>query len=61
MGQNIHDDPAFFAAYGKMPRSRDGLDGAPEWSAVRALLPDLDGCRVLDLGCGTAGSVAGRP
>jgi SAM-dependent methyltransferase len=30
----------------------EGLDGAPEWPALRALLPELDGQRVLDLGCG---------
>jgi len=29
-----------------------GLDGAPEWPALRALLPDLAGKRVVDLGCG---------
>jgi SAM-dependent methyltransferase len=28
------------------------LDAAPEWPALRALLPDLEGLRVLDLGCG---------
>jgi ubiquinone/menaquinone biosynthesis C-methylase UbiE len=28
------------------------LDGAPEWPALRALLPDLAGRNVLDLGCG---------
>jgi SAM-dependent methyltransferase len=30
----------------------EGLDGAPEWPALRALLPDLRGLDVLDLGCG---------
>ncbi len=29
-----------------------GLDGGPEWPALRALLPDMRGKRVLDLGCG---------
>ncbi len=29
-----------------------GLDGAPEWPSLRALLPDLAGKRVVDLGCG---------
>jgi ubiquinone/menaquinone biosynthesis C-methylase UbiE len=28
------------------------LDGAPEWPALRALLPDIRGRNVLDLGCG---------
>ncbi len=50
--QNIYDDPGFFAKYGAMERSIGGLDGAEEWPAFRALLPDLAGKRVLDLGCG---------
>ena len=52
MTQNIYDDEKFFEAYGRLPRSIQGLDGAPEWPALRALLPPLDGRRVLDLGCG---------
>jgi SAM-dependent methyltransferase len=52
MTQNIYDDDAFFAGYSRLRRSVDGLDGAPEWPALRALLPELCGCRVLDLGCG---------
>lgn len=50
--QNIYDDPAFFAAYSQMQRSQAGLSAAGEWPAFRALLPDLRGKRVLDLGCG---------
>jgi SAM-dependent methyltransferase len=50
--QNIYDDETFFAGYARLPRSVDGLDGAPEWPALRALLPELRGIRVLDLGCG---------
>ncbi|GHD61398.1 class I SAM-dependent methyltransferase [Jeongeupia chitinilytica] len=52
MVQNIYDDPGFFAGYSQLRRSREGLDGAPEWPALQALLPDLRGCRVVDLGCG---------
>src|SRR5580700_11438611 len=52
MTQNIYDDPQFFEGYGRLPRSVEGLDGAPEWPALRALLPDLYGRKVLDLGCG---------
>lgn len=52
MGRNIYDQPEFFAAYSRLPRSIRGLDGAPEWPAVRSLLPNLEGKRVLDLGCG---------
>src|SRR5438132_585639 len=35
-----------------MPRSVSGLESAGEWGAFRALLPDLRGRRLLDLGCG---------
>jgi hypothetical protein len=52
MAQNIYDRPAFFAAYSQLSRSVDGLDAAAEWPALRALLPDLDGKRIADLGCG---------
>jgi 2-polyprenyl-3-methyl-5-hydroxy-6-metoxy-1,4-benzoquinol methylase len=52
MAQNIYDRPEFFAGYSGMRRSVHGLDGASEWPAVRALLPDLSGKRVVDLGCG---------
>ena len=52
MPQNIYDDEKFFAAYSRLRRSVEGLDGAPEWPALRALLSDLRGCSVVDLGCG---------
>lgn len=52
MSQNIYDDPGFFDAYSRLPRSVAGLAGAPEWPAVRALLPDMRRLRVIDLGCG---------
>lgn len=52
MAQNIYDNPEFFAGYSQLPRQVHGLDGAPEWPAIRAMLPDLIGKRVLDLGCG---------
>ena len=52
MAQNIYDNPVFFEAYGQLPRSRQGLDGAPEWPAMRRLLPPIPGRLVLDLGCG---------
>ena len=51
MTQNIYDDDGFFAGYSQLPRSVEGLDAAPEWPALRALLPDLRGRAVLDLGC----------
>ena len=52
MRENKYDDPAFFLNYSRMPRSVDGLDAAGEWPVLRAMLPDLQGKRVLDLGCG---------
>jgi SAM-dependent methyltransferase len=52
MTQNIYDNEGFFDGYSRLPRSVQGLDGAPEWPALRALLPDLHGLAVLDLGCG---------
>jgi SAM-dependent methyltransferase len=52
MTQNIYDDEQFFEGYSRLPRSVEGLDGAPEWPALRARLPDLRGVDVLDLGCG---------
>lgn len=52
MAQNIYDDPAFFAGYSQLGRSQQGLDGAGEWPALRAMLPDLAGLDIADLGCG---------
>lgn len=52
MAQNIYDNPDFFAGYSQLPRQVDGLAAAPEWPALRAMLPDLAGKRVVDLGCG---------
>jgi ubiquinone/menaquinone biosynthesis C-methylase UbiE len=52
MTQNIYDDESFFKGYSQLPRSIHGLDGAPEWHSLRALLPKIEGLRVLDLGCG---------
>ncbi len=52
MPQNIYDTQEFFDAYSRLPRSQKGLDGALEWPALRAMLPDLRGLKILDLGCG---------
>lgn len=52
MTQNIYDNDAFFTGYSQLPRSIGGLDSAPEWPALRAMLPALQGKSVLDLGCG---------
>lgn len=47
-----YDDPAFFDRYATLDRSVRGLDGAPEWPALSAMLPSVAGRRVVDLGCG---------
>ena len=52
MTQNVYDNPEFFEGYSQLGRSVEGLDGAAEWASIRALLPDLKGKRVADLGCG---------
>ncbi|AEI39935.1 class I SAM-dependent methyltransferase [Paenibacillus mucilaginosus] len=52
MKENKYDEPGFFGKYSQMPRSLGGLEAAGEWADFRALLPELDGRRVLDLGCG---------
>lgn len=52
MSQNIYDNQGFFDAYAQLPRSVHGLDGAPEWPALKAMLPPLNGRAVVDLGCG---------
>jgi SAM-dependent methyltransferase len=49
---NIYDRPDFFERYSRLGRSIEGLDGAAEWPALRAMLPDMNGLRVVDLGCG---------
>jgi len=52
MAQNIYDNPAFCEGYAQLPRSVQGLDGAPEWPALKEMLPALTGRSVIDLGCG---------
>ena len=52
MKENKYNDPAFFEKYSQMERSKKGLSGAGEWHELQKLLPDFQGRRVLDLGCG---------
>lgn len=52
MRENKYDDPDFFTRYSAMSRSVQGLAGAGEWPALQKLLPEFQGRRVLDLGCG---------
>lgn len=55
--QNIYDDPGFFAGYATLERFGAGWERAVEQPDFLALLPDVRGRRVLDLGCG-AGQLA---
>lgn len=50
--QNKYDDSIFFDKYSNMERSKKGLEGAGEWHELKKMLPDFQGKRVLDLGCG---------
>ena len=52
MKQNAYDQDIFFEKYSQMERSVKGLEGAGEWHALKKMLPDFTGKRVLDLGCG---------
>ncbi len=53
MTQNVFDNTEFFfEGYSQLGRSVEGLAGAAEWPTLRAVVPDLRGLKVLDLGCG---------
>ncbi|GAA0070931.1 class I SAM-dependent methyltransferase [Clostridium sardiniense] len=52
MGKNKYDNQEFFDKYIKMTRSVYGLKGAGEWQEFKRMLPNLEGKKVLDLGCG---------
>lgn len=52
MKENKYDDEQFFSQYSRMSRSVEGLKGAGEWHVLKTMLPDFQGKRVLDLGCG---------
>jgi ubiquinone/menaquinone biosynthesis C-methylase UbiE len=51
MSQNMYDNPSFFEGYSQLDRSVHGLAGAAEWPAIQAMLPDLHGLKIVDLGC----------
>lgn len=52
MKENKYDEKHFFEAYRRFPRSVDGLVAAGEWHELQKMLPDFNGKRVLDIGCG---------
>jgi SAM-dependent methyltransferase len=51
-GQNVYDNEAFFAGYQHLRATASGLNEALEQPALRALLPEVNGADVVDLGCG---------
>ncbi|HEY3063955.1 MAG TPA: class I SAM-dependent methyltransferase [Chloroflexota bacterium] len=55
--QNVYDDPGFLAGYAGLDRFGVGWPEAMEQPALLALLPPVQGLRVVDLGCG-AGQLA---
>ncbi len=50
--QNVYDDQAFFAGYQQLRDAESGINAAVEQPGLRALLPEVTGRTVLDLGCG---------
>ena len=50
--QNVYDDPEFLAGYSTLERAGRPWGAAFEHAAFSALLPDPNGLRILDLGCG---------
>lgn len=52
MQENKYDDDQFFEQYSQFPRSVKGLSAAGEWHELKKMLPDFQGKRVLDIGCG---------
>lgn len=52
MKQNIYDNQTFFDGYKKLRETESGLNAVLEIPAIRSLMPDLTGKRIIDLGCG---------
>jgi ubiquinone/menaquinone biosynthesis C-methylase UbiE len=53
MKQNIYDIPGFFEGYQRMREKQNGLNAVLEQPAILALLPEVKGMSILDLGCGS--------
>lgn len=51
-GAGLYDDPVFLAGYRSLRRAKQGLNDELEIPAMAALLPSVEGLRVVDLGCG---------
>lgn len=50
--QNIYDNKIFFSGYKKLREKKTNANNLFEIPALFSLMPDLNGKRVLDLGCG---------
>lgn len=50
--QNIYDNGVFFTGYKKIRENRNNANNLFEIPALFSMLPDLNGKKVLDLGCG---------
>lgn len=50
--QNIYDNNTFFEGYKKLRENKASANELFEIPALRSLLPNLEGRKVLDLGCG---------
>lgn len=53
MSSTVFDDEIFFSGYMAIRSKEDNYNDLVEQPAMRRLLPDLKGKRILDLGCGT--------
>lgn len=53
MKQNIFDDEQFFQQYSQMREHQAGLNEVLEEPAMKLLLPNVTGMKVLDIGCGS--------
>lgn len=52
MKQNLYDNPEFFEMYKSLRESKITYNDFIEQPAIKKMLPDLKGLKVLDLGCG---------
>lgn len=55
MAQSIYDNPIFFERYLQLRKNPISMNEVVEKPTMFALLPDLKGKKVLDLGCGAGG------
>jgi SAM-dependent methyltransferase len=50
--QNVYDNEIFFEGYRDLREQENNYNKLQEQPAIKSLLPDLKGKRILDLGCG---------